>query len=142
LFVFPGCGPADDPNMKEKGALGLKYHDVQEGKGEEAKRGDLLVVHYTGRLRNGKVFDSSHNRGDPFIFKLGAGEVIRGWDQGVVGMKVGGMRKLIIPSELGYGERAQGGIPANSELRFEIDLVENKSLDSTPKEEKKDDKDK
>jgi peptidylprolyl isomerase len=103
---------------------GLKYIDVKEGTGEAAKAGDMVEVHYTGTLKDGKKFDSSKDRGKPFSFKLGAGEVIKGWDEGVAGMKVGGQRKLIIPPELGYGARGAGGvIPPNAELTFEVDLL-------------------
>lgn len=137
LIPLVGCGgPPDDPDMKTM-TSGLKYKDVEEGKGAEAKKGDVVVVHYTGKLRNGKEFDSSHNSGKPFIFKLGAGKVIKGWDEGLVGMKVGGHRKLIIPAELGYGERGAGkDIPPNAELRFDVELVDIIGADS-PKKEKK-----
>src|SRR5947209_6361174 len=84
---------------------GLKYEDVKEGTGDAAKSGETVQVHYTGWLKDGTKFDSSKDRGRPFSFELGAGKVIKGWDEGVAGMKVGGKRKLIIPSELGYGKR-------------------------------------
>ncbi len=103
---------------------GLQYIDLKEGTGETAKAGDVVEVHYTGWLKDGKKFDSSKDRGKPFSFKLGAGNVIRGWDEGVAGMKVGGKRKLIIPPNLGYGERGAGGvIPPNAELTFEVELL-------------------
>lgn len=103
---------------------GLKYDDLQEGTGAAAKAGDSVSVHYTGWLTDGTKFDSSHDRKSPFSFKLGAGRVIKGWDEGVAGMKVGGKRKLTIPSELGYGARGAGGvIPPNAELVFEVDLL-------------------
>lgn len=103
---------------------GLMYEDLQEGTGAAAKAGDSVSVHYTGWLTDGTKFDSSHDRKSPFSFKLGAGRVIKGWDEGVAGMKVGGKRKLTIPSELGYGARGAGGvIPPNAELIFEVDLL-------------------
>lgn len=102
---------------------GLKYQDLKEGTGPAAKRGDAVEVHYTGWLLNGKKFDSSVG-GKPFEFKLGAGMVIKGWDEGVAGMKVGGKRKLTIPSELGYGKRGAGDdIPPDSTLVFEVELL-------------------
>jgi FKBP-type peptidyl-prolyl cis-trans isomerase FkpA len=103
----------------------LQSKDELVGKGREAKTGDTVRVHYTGTLMNGKKFDSSRDRGDPFEFKLGAGSVIKGWDQGVVGMKVGGKRSLTIPSALGYG--AQGHpptIPGGAGLKFDVELLE------------------
>jgi len=104
---------------------GLQYEDLQEGAGAEAKAGDTVVVHYTGRLKDGKKFDSSLDHGRPFSFKLGAGKVIRGWDEGVAGMKAGGKRKLVIPPDLGYGaEGYPGAIPPNAELHFEVELLE------------------
>ncbi|MCC6420651.1 MAG: FKBP-type peptidyl-prolyl cis-trans isomerase [Gemmataceae bacterium] len=103
---------------------GLKYIDEKEGTGPEAKKGDTVVVHYTGWLKDGKKFDSSRDRGTPFSFQLGAGKVIKGWDEGVAGMKVGGQRKLIIPPALAYGERGAGGvIPPNAELTFDVELI-------------------
>jgi len=103
----------------------LKIEDLLIGEGAEAKSGNTVSVHYTGTLTDGTKFDSSLDRGDPFEFNLGAGQVIAGWDQGVVGMKVGGKRKLTIPSELGYGERGAGAsIPPNATLVFEIELLE------------------
>ena len=104
---------------------GLKYEDSVEGEGAEAAAGQMVSVHYTGWLENGTKFDSSKDRNDPFKFALGAGQVIRGWDEGVQGMKVGGSRKLTIPAELGYGARGAGGvIPPNATLIFEVEVLE------------------
>jgi FKBP-type peptidyl-prolyl cis-trans isomerase len=107
---------------------GLKYIDHLVGNGAEAAKGDAVDVHYTGWLyengKRGAKFDSSLDRGQPFKFDLGAGRVIRGWDEGVAGMKVGGKRELIIPPELGYGARGAGGvIPPNATLDFEVELL-------------------
>ena len=105
-------------------ASGLKYVELQEGTGPEAAKGQHVRVHYTGWLKDGKKFDSSVDRGEPFEFPLGGGRVIKGWDEGVAGMKVGGKRKLIIPPDLGYGTRGAGGvIPPNAELTFEVELL-------------------
>jgi FKBP-type peptidyl-prolyl cis-trans isomerase len=103
----------------------LEVVDLVVGQGQEATAGKRVSVHYTGTLTNGKKFDSSLDRGQPFTFVLGAGQVIKGWDQGVAGMKIGGKRKLTIPPELAYGNRAVGGdlIPANSTLVFEVELL-------------------
>lgn len=107
---------------------GLQYEDIVVGTGEAAKAGDTVDVHYTGWLRDGKKFDSSHDRNKPFSFKLGAGQVIKGWDEGVAGMKVGGKRKLTIPAALGYGSRGAGGlIPPDAELIFEVELLKVRS---------------
>jgi FKBP-type peptidyl-prolyl cis-trans isomerase len=102
---------------------GLQYRDDRVGDGQEAKAGDHVSVHYTGTLTDGKKFDSSRDRGQPFQFGLGAGQVIRGWDEGVAGMKVGGRRTLVIPPGLGYGPRPVGPIPANSTLVFDVELL-------------------
>ena len=102
---------------------GLKYVDVKVGDGGLAESGMSIQVHYTGWLLNGTKFDSSLDHGQPFTFKLGAGEVIRGWDEGVKGMRVGGKRKLTIPPDLGYGAQANGAIPANSTLVFDVELL-------------------
>jgi FKBP-type peptidyl-prolyl cis-trans isomerase len=103
---------------------GLKYRDQEVGTGEVAVAGKTASVHYTGWLENGKKFDSSVDRGQPFSFPLGAGRVIKGWDEGVQGMKVGGKRKLTIPSDLGYGSRGAGGvIPPNATLIFDVELL-------------------
>ena len=107
---------------------GLQYEDITVGSGAEAKAGNHVSVHYTGWLYQngvkGAKFDSSKDRNDPFAFPLGAGHVIRGWDEGVQGMKVGGTRILVIPAELGYGARGAGGvIPGNATLMFEVELL-------------------
>lgn len=103
---------------------GLQYVDVQEGTGATPQRGQTVVVHYTGTLEDGTKFDSSRDRGQPFQFKIGVGQVIKGWDEGVGSMKVGGRRELIIPAELGYGARGAGGvIPPNATLKFDVELL-------------------
>jgi FKBP-type peptidyl-prolyl cis-trans isomerase len=106
-------------------ASGLQYWDITVGTGTAASSGKTVKVHYTGWLTNGKKFDSSVDRGTPFSFKLGAGQVIKGWDEGVAGMKVGGKRQLRIPPDLGYGAQGAGGvIPPNSILIFDVELLD------------------
>jgi FKBP-type peptidyl-prolyl cis-trans isomerase FkpA len=103
---------------------GLQYEDLADGDGAAARSGQTVTVHYTGWLTNGRKFDSSLDRGDPFTFNLGQGQVIAGWDEGVEGMKVGGKRKLTIPPDLGYGPWGAGGvIPPNATLVFEVELL-------------------
>ena len=112
-------------------ASGLQYDDTKAGTGAEARAGQDVTVHYTGWLQDsakpdgrGRKFDSSKDRNDPFSFSLGAGMVMRGWDEGVQGMKVGGTRVLVIPPELGYGTRGAGGvIPPNARLTFDVELL-------------------
>lgn len=103
---------------------GLQYEEITVGSGATAKAGNLVSVHYTGWLTDGKKFDSSKDRNEPFDFNLGAGQVIKGWDEGVQGMQVGGVRKLTIPPALGYGARGAGGvIPPNATLIFEVEFL-------------------
>jgi FKBP-type peptidyl-prolyl cis-trans isomerase len=134
-FLISACaeprnGKAEPTEAGESGATevatptGIKYVDLEVGKGAEAAPGKTVEVHYTGWLEDGTKFDSSLDRQEPFTFRLGAGEVIEGWDQGVAGMKVGGKRKLTIPPELGYGDQGAGGvIPPGATLIFEVKLL-------------------
>ncbi|WP_424034868.1 FKBP-type peptidyl-prolyl cis-trans isomerase [Neisseria bacilliformis] len=104
--------------------MSLIIEDIRTGSGATAEKGRCIAVHYTGRLADGGKFDSSLDRGEPFEFKLGAGQVIRGWDEGFAGMKEGGKRVLTIPPEMGYGARGAGGvIPPNATLVFEVELL-------------------
>mgnify|MGYP003596452507 CR=1 FL=1 len=122
-LAFAGNAAAPEGEWK-KNASGLEVQEILVGAGAEAKAGMTVDVHYTGWLLDGTKFDSSVDRGKPFSFHLGAGEVIRGWDEGVAGMKVGGKRKLRIPAELGYGARGAGGvIPGNATLIFDVELL-------------------
>ena len=105
--------------------MSLKIEKLTPGTGPAAKMGDTVTVHYTGWLTNGTKFDSSVDRKEPFAFPLGAGKVIKGWDEGVAGMKVGGKRTLVIPPQMGYGARGAGGvIPPNATLLFDVELIE------------------
>ncbi len=107
-----------------KTASGLEYEDLVEGTGPTPQRGQKVTVHYVGTLTNGKKFDSSRDRGQPFSFTIGVGQVIAGWDEGVGSMQVGGKRKLTIPASLGYGARGAGNvIPPNATLIFEVELL-------------------
>ncbi len=120
----PAAAPAPAPEMET--VTELKIEDTVVGKGAEVKPGDTATMHYTGYLMDGTKFDSSLDRGQPFPFVLGAGEVIQGWDEGVAGMKVGGKRVLIIPAEKGYGAQGtpDGTIPGGATLKFEVELVD------------------
>jgi FKBP-type peptidyl-prolyl cis-trans isomerase FkpA len=123
MLMTNASGAASSPSQVTTPS-GLKYEDVKEGAGDVASSGQTVSVHYTGWLTNGTKFDSSKDRGQPFSFPLGGGRVIKGWDEGVAGMKVGGVRKLTIPPELGYGARGAGGaIPPNATLIFEVELL-------------------
>ncbi len=102
----------------------LKIEDIIIGTGNEVASGSSVIIHYKGTLSDGSTFDSSYERGEPFETKIGVGQVIQGWDEGVIGMKAGGKRKLTIPPEMGYGDQAVGPIPANSTLIFEVELIE------------------
>jgi FKBP-type peptidyl-prolyl cis-trans isomerase len=136
-FFLSACGGGDaksgtadagfqlDSTALTKTPSGLQYQDVVTGTGPEATTGQVAVVHYTGWLTDGTKFDSSRDRGTPFSFPLGGGQVIAGWDQGVAGMKVGGRRKLLIPPDLGYGEMGSPPvIPAAATLVFDVELLE------------------
>ena len=108
-------------------ASGLKYVEIVEGTGASPVKGQTVSVHYTGTLENGKKFDSSRDRGQPFEFQIGQGQVIKGWDEGLSTMKIGGRRTLIIPAELGYGDRGAGGvIPPKATLIFDVELLGSK----------------
>jgi len=130
VSVEPGPPPPPEAPTKVKDTdyitttTGLKYYDLQAGTGAEPKTGQTATVHYTGWLEDGKMFDSSLLRGQPFSFAVGKGQVIPGWDEGVASMKVGGKRQLVIPAKLAYGEKGAGGvIPPNATLIFEVELL-------------------
>ena len=124
-FLATPSFAAQDAKKTVTTASGLKYVDVVVGKGASPTAGKQVTVHYTGTLVNGKKFDSSVDRNEPFSFIIGVGQVIPGWDEGVMSMKVGGKRKLIIPPNLGYGARGAGGvIPPNATLLFDVELID------------------
>lgn len=108
----------------QKHESGLMYKVITEGRGQSPEKGDKVVVHYTGTFENGKVFDSSRERDKPFTFTVGTGQVIKGWDIGVMMMKKGGRRTFVIPPDLAYGSREMGNIPPNSTLIFDVELIE------------------
>ena len=116
-----GAAAASSGALAADGGLGVE--DLVVGKGAEATTGDKVKVHYVGTLTDGKEFDSSRKHGQPFSFTVGSGQVIKGWDAGLLGMKVGGRRKLTIPPDLAYGDRGTGAIPPKSTLLFEIELL-------------------
>ena len=123
------AGDFDKKPFKSSGKIvkmpnGLQYDDMTAGKGAEATAGKTCVMHYTGTLADGTKFDSSRDKGEPYPFPLGGGQVIRGWDEGVAGMKVGGRRKLTIPADLGYGAGGQGPIPGGATLLFDVELMD------------------
>ena len=121
----PAAGSGGGGGSEVTTPSGLKYTDMKEGTGAQPRAGQTAVVHYTGWLLDGTKFDSSKDRGQPFSFPLGQGRVIKGWDEGVATMKVGGVRKLTIPPDLGYGARGAGGvIPPNATLTFEVELLD------------------
>ncbi len=131
VFVLQSKKPEEDTPVEPEStqasstqADDLQITDTQVGDGAEAVSGKKISVHYTGTLTNGTKFDSSVDRGTPFEFTLGSGQVIQGWERGFTGMKVGGKRKLVIPPALGYGASPQGSIPANSTLIFEVELLD------------------
>jgi FKBP-type peptidyl-prolyl cis-trans isomerase len=115
---IPTANPVDAEKLKL-----IKIEETKLGTGDEVKSGDVVCIDYKGTLENGTEFDQSYKRGQPFVTQIGVGQVIPGWDLGIVGLKEGGKRKLTIPSDLAYGSRATGTIPANSTLIFEVELV-------------------
>ena len=130
-LALAACTPPRQPIELHGGVDTLQVHEISVGQGAQAKPGDNVSVHYTGWIydnrtetKHGKTFDSSVSRGEPFTFALGAGQVIRGWDEGVAGMKVGGKRTLMIPPDYGYGDRRVGQIPAGSSLVFDVELLD------------------
>ncbi len=124
ITLIGGC-TKDMTGVEQTTASGLKYTDEKVGDGVTPKAGQTVTVHYTGTLTDGKKFDSSRDRNQPLVFTLGVGQVIKGWDEGILTMKVGGKRKLVIPPELGYGSRGAGGvIPPNATLLFDVELID------------------
>lgn len=128
LLACSGSKETSELNPRKEKTIttesGLKYTIYQRGTGELAQMGDIVKVHYVGKLENDSIFDSSRKRGEPLRFKLGAGQVIKGWEEGISHMRVGDKAKLVIPPELAYGDRELPGIPANSTLIFDVELME------------------
>jgi FKBP-type peptidyl-prolyl cis-trans isomerase len=124
LFSMVGCGSGtESPTPPTSGPSTLETEDTVVGTGATAASGDTLTVHYIGSFLDGRVFESSYTSNRPYTFRLGAGQVIAGWDQGIPGMRVGGKRRLTIPSALAYGSQGNGPIPPNTPLRFEVELL-------------------
>lgn len=123
FLALAGCGGGGDSSTAPSTGGTLVVEDIVVGTGATAAAGDTVTVHYIGTFTNGTKFDSSYDRGTPYVFPVGAGRVIAGWDQGVPGMRIGGKRRLTIPPELAYGSRGQGTIPPNTTLVFEIDML-------------------
>jgi len=123
LLALAACGGGGDSGTSPSGGGTLVIEDLVVGTGATAAVGDTVTVHYVGTFTSGTKFDSSYDAGQPFPFRIGAGQVIAGWDQGVPGMKVGGKRRLTIPASLAYGSQGRGAIPPNTTLVFEIDLL-------------------
>ncbi len=132
LAILSACSSTKEATKNEfpdyiTTSSGLQYKDIEVGTGNMPEKNQICVVHYHGTLLDGTVFDSSKERGQPFEFPIGVGRVIKGWDEGVMTMRIGGKRKLVVPPELGYGSRTMGSIPPNSTLVFEVELLNIKS---------------
>lgn len=128
LAILSACSSTKEATKNEfpdykTTSSGLQYKDIEVGTGTMPEKGQICVVHYHGTLLDGTVFDSSKERGQPFEFPIGVGRVIKGWDEGVMTMRIGGKRKLVVPPDLGYGSRTMGSIPPNSTLVFEVELL-------------------
>ena len=123
IIIIEGCSKTNE-GKEFTSTTGLKYADEKVGESDSPKPGQMVTVHYTGTLMDGRKFDSSRDRNQPFTFQIGVGQVIKGWDEGVMTMKVGGKRKLTIPPELGFGAKGAGGmIPPNATLLFDVELL-------------------